>query len=264
MFKHVCFSEGVYIMKIIQSSQNAIYKEWRKLDQKKGRDRSRQFLIEGPHLVEEALKTNQIVAIILDEDTPIPYEETKEVPPLFRLTHELFLSLAQTETPQGIMAVIQMGKTLTNWSGGRFLLIDAVQDPGNLGTMIRTADAAGFDHVILGKGTVDAYNSKTLRSGQGSHFHVNMFPADLEESILQLKKNKIPVLGTSLKGQSLNEITPPETANVALLMGNEGSGVAQNLLEMADTLLKIPMYGQAESLNVAVATGILTFWLRGI
>ena len=251
-------------MKQIQSSQNAIYKEWRKLEQKKGRDRAKQFLIEGPHLVEEALKTNQIVAVILDEDTPQPYEETKEHPPLFQLSHELFLALAQTETPQGIMAVIQMGKTLTNWSSGRFLLIDAVQDPGNLGTMIRTADAAGFGHVVLGKGTVDAYNSKTLRSGQGSHFHVNVIQADLEECIRELKQNHIQVFGTSLKGHALNDLTPSGTDHVALLMGNEGSGVAQNLLDMADVLVKIPMFGQAESLNVAVATGILTFWLRGI
>jgi TrmH family RNA methyltransferase len=251
-------------MKLIQSAQNAIYKDWRKLEQRKGRERSKQFLIEGPHLVEEALKTNQIVAVILDEETPQPYEETKEVPPLFRLSHELFLSLAQTETPQGIMAVIQMGKNLTNWENGRFLLIDAVQDPGNLGTMIRTADAAGFDHVILGKGTVDPYNSKTLRSGQGSHFHVNLFQAELEDCLRELKKNQIPVLGTSLQGHDLREFTPPDTDNVALLMGNEGSGVARTLLEQADHLVKIPMYGQAESLNVAVATGILAFWLRGL
>ncbi|WEG13925.1 RNA methyltransferase [Pullulanibacillus sp. KACC 23026] len=251
-------------MKRIESAQNATYKEWHKLEQKKWRDRAGQFLIEGPHLVEEALKTNQVVAVLIKEGMPKPYEETRDKPPLFELSEALFNSLVTTETPQGILAVVQLEKKTVTWESGRFLLIDAVQDPGNLGTMIRTADAAGFDYVVLGKGTVDAYNAKTLRSAQGSHFHIHLFSADLSDVILELKQQGIQVVGTSLEGESILDASPKKDGNMALLVGNEGAGVQSRLLEMADYQVKLPIYGQAESLNVAVAAGILMYWARGI
>ncbi len=251
-------------MKDIQSDQNATYKDWKRLLQKKGREKLSQYLIEGPHLLEEALKTDQVVAVILDETTESPYAETRDKPPLFRLSKELFRSLSETETPQGVLAVIQFKKIELDWSKGRFLLIDAVQDPGNLGTMIRTADAAGFDAIVLGKGTVDPFNPKTLRSAQGSHFHQPIIQESLEETVNRLKSHKIPILGTSLEGTSILETSVPQSQNVALIMGNEGAGVREALLSEVETLVKIPLYGQAESLNVAVATGILAYWLRGI
>lgn len=250
-------------MKKIESLQNATYKEWRKLEQKKWRDRTGQFIIEGPHLVEEALKTDQVVAVMVNAGTTPPFEEGPQHPPLFELSPDLFSTLAQTETPQGILAVIQTKKKEIRWEEGRFLLVDAVQDPGNLGTMIRTADAAGFNYVVLGKGTVDAFNSKTLRSAQGSHFHIQIIQEDLAKVIDELKQHNIPVIGTSLKGASLSEVEPPPGPHVAVIMGNEGAGVQETLLEQADNLVKIPLYGQAESLNVAVATGILVYWTRG-
>lgn len=250
-------------MKKIESSQNATYKEWHKLEQKKWRDRSGQFIVEGPHLLEEALKTNQVTAVLMDEGAEPPYQETQDQPPLFELSHDLFKSLTQTETPQGMLAVVQLKKISVNWQEGRFLLVDAVQDPGNLGTMIRTADAAGFDTVILGKGTVDPYNPKTLRSAQGSHFHVQIVQEALETAIKELKSHHIPVIGTALDAPSLADLQPPKGKDLAIIMGNEGAGVQEAILHQVDVLVKIPMYGQAESLNVAVATGILTYWARG-
>lgn len=251
-------------MKRIQSDQNTTYKEWKKLLQRKWRDKFKQFLIEGPHLLEEALKTDQVMAVIVEEGTTPPYDETRDRPPLFELSNDLFSELSGTETPQGIMAVIQLKKVELDWTNGRFLLVDAVQDPGNLGTMIRTADAAGFNRVVLGKGTVDPYNSKTLRSAQGSHFHVTLIQEDLESVLSKLKAHNIPVLGTSLDGRSIAEFESPKAEHVALIMGNEGSGVSESILAQADSQVKIPMFGDAESLNVAVAAGVLMYWLRGV
>jgi TrmH family RNA methyltransferase len=139
-------------------------------------------------------------------------------------------------------------------------MIDAVQDPGNVGTMIRTADAAGIDAVILGKGTADAYNPKTVRSAQGSHFHIPILKGDLSDWLRAFKSQKIPVYGTSLKDSvTYNHVEPQ--SRFALIMGNEGSGLSQELLVKTDMNLKIPLLGQAESLNVAVATGILLYTL---
>jgi TrmH family RNA methyltransferase len=142
-----------------------------------------------------------------------------------------------------------------------YLLLDAVQDPGNLGTMIRTADAAGIDAVIIGRGSVDIYNSKVLRAAQGSHFHLPIISGDLHEWIDKLQENDISVFGTALEGASVyTDITP--TDSFALIVGNEGNGVGKDILSSTTANLYIPIYGKSESLNVAVATGILLYYLK--
>lgn len=252
-------------LKQIQSPQNQTYKDWRKLLSRKGREKAGLYLIEGPHLVIEALKeSDTVTAIIFDED----FDQQDSFPnhgyPEFQLTKTLFRDLNATETPQGVMAVCKIKIDLPRNDVHRFLLVDAVQDPGNLGTIIRTADAAGIDVVFLGSGTVDLYNNKVLRSAQGSHFHLPIVHESLSKVISDLKAKGVPIVGTSLDGNVLGEDSMKQYVSFALIVGNEGNGVHPDLLELTDVNLKIPIYGHAESLNVAVATGILMYYLRGM
>lgn len=248
-------------MKYIQSDKNPQVKQWKKLQTRKERDKSRTFLIEGFHLVEEAIKQKEYVEeIILNEKTEMPPSWDYGAIPVTVVTDEISRQLAETETTQGIFAVCrQPRQTLEN--GKTYLLIDSVQDPGNLGTMIRTADAAGIDAVIVGKGSVDIYNPKVLRSAQGSHFHLPVLNGNLNEWIDRLTTENIPVYGTALEnGSVFTEAASNES--FALLVGNEGSGVNKELLAKTTQNLYIPILGKSESLNVAVAAGILLYYLQ--
>ena len=248
-------------MKYIQSDKNPQVKQWKKLQTRKERDKAGTFLVEGFHLVEEALKQQEYVEeIILNEKTELPPSWDYGAIPVTVVTDEISRQLADTETTQGIFAVCQQPKH-TLESGKTFLLIDSVQDPGNLGTMIRTADAAGIDAVIVGKGSVDIYNPKVLRSAQGSHFHLPVISGDLTEWIDRLNEDDIPVYGTALENGSVFTEADSNEA-FALLVGNEGSGVNKELLAKTTQNLYIPIYGKSESLNVAVAAGILLYYLK--
>lgn len=250
-------------VKHIHSVKNPQIKEWKKLLTKKERDKTGMFLIEGFHLVEEALKQEEsIVELIVNEATELPLQWNYGSIPVTLVTEEVIKTLSDTETPQGVIAICRQAEaSLDETKAKTFLLIDAVQDPGNVGTMIRTADAAGIDAVIVGKGSVDVYNPKVLRSAQGSHFHLPIITGDLQIWIDSLLQKGIPVYGTSLEnGQNYREVTP--TSEFALIVGNEGSGVAKELLQQTTKNLYIPIYGKSESLNVAVATGILLYYLR--
>ncbi|NRD76063.1 RNA methyltransferase [Bacillus sp. BRMEA1] len=250
-------------MKYIQSVQNPQVKQWKKLLTKKERDRSGTFLVEGFHLVEEVLKqSEQVVEIIVSEKTGLPPRLDAGSTPVIMVTEEISNSLSDTEAPQGIYAVCRKAAAETVLQEAKtYLFIDAVQDPGNLGTMIRTADAAGMDAVIVGRGSVDIYNSKVLRSAQGSHFHLPIVNGDLSEWTAKLAEKNIPVYGTALEGASVyTEILSEDS--FALIVGNEGNGVSNELLRKTTANLYIPIFGKSESLNVAVATGILLYYLK--
>jgi RNA methyltransferase, TrmH family len=248
-------------VKYIQSDKNPQVKQWKKLQTRKERDKSGTFLVEGFHLVEEALKQKEYVEeIILNEKTELPPSWDYGDILVTVVTDEISRQLADTETTQGIFAICRQPEQKLE-SGKTFLLIDSVQDPGNLGTMIRTADAAGIDAVIVGKGSVDTYNPKVLRSAQGSHFHLPVISGDLTEWIDRFNEDNIPVYGTSLEnGSVFTEADSKET--FALLVGNEGSGVNKELLSKTTQNLYIPIFGKSESLNVAVAAGILLYYLK--
>ncbi|QED48872.1 TrmH family RNA methyltransferase [Cytobacillus dafuensis] len=249
-------------MKYIHSASNPQVKQWRKLLTKKERDKTGTYLVEGFHLVEEALSSEQMIEIIVGENTGLPPSWDYGDIPVTMVTNEIIQSLSDTETPQGVIGVCrQQTFDAANVEGHRFLLIDAVQDPGNLGTMIRTADAAGVDAVIVGEGSVDIFNPKVLRSAQGSHFHLPIIRGELAEWIQKLKEKNIPVYGTALENAKVyTEIQSSET--FALIVGNEGSGVRKSVLAETTENLYIPIYGKSESLNVAIATGILLYSLR--
>ncbi|RHW40696.1 RNA methyltransferase [Neobacillus notoginsengisoli] len=250
-------------MKHIQSAQNPQVKQWKKLAMKKERERTGLFMAEGFHLVEEALKSPGVVTeMIVADGTDIPPHLHNRGIPVTTVAKDIFTGMSETETPQGIMAVCrQMKDEQTLASAETFLLLDAVQDPGNLGTMIRTADAAGIDAVIAGTGSVDIYNPKVLRSAQGSHFHLPVISGNLEEWIPRLIEKEIPVYGTALEGAKDYRDAVP-ASKFALLVGNEGSGVAKELLAKTSVNLYVPIYGKSESLNVAVAAGVLLYYLR--
>ncbi|MEH7354326.1 RNA methyltransferase [Neobacillus drentensis] len=248
-------------MKHIESVNNPKVKQWKKLLTKKERDKSGTFLIEGFHLVEEALKQGeQILEVIVSEKVGLPPRWDFAGTPVILVTEEISNSLSETEAPQGIYAVCRQAKPEVR-NAKTFLLIDAVQDPGNLGTMIRTADAAGIDAVVVGRGSVDLFNSKVLRSAQGSHFHLPIIRGDLHEWINKLLEKNIPVYGTALEGASAyTDISSGDS--FALIVGNEGNGVGKDILSSTTANLYIPIYGKSESLNVAVATGILLYYLK--
>jgi TrmH family RNA methyltransferase len=259
-------------MMIIESKNNPRFKEWKKLLTKKGRKEQDQFLMEGEHLVEEALKSGWAIKdLIFSEEYIIPEAWRNSYPILIRegvhIPSHLFMEISETKTPQGVAVVVKK-KTYEDLDhllqrGQLLLIIDQIQDPGNLGTIIRTADAAGIDGIILGKGTVDHYSGKVLRSTQGSNFHLPIYEYDLVELIPKMQSKDWNLYGTSLKdAKDYREIEVSGNRKLAFLVGNEGEGVQEELLQLVDQLVKIPIWGRAESLNVAIATGILLYHVQ--
>lgn len=249
------------MVKYIHSSKNPQVKQWKKLHTKKEREKTGTFLIEGFHLVEEALKQEDLVIeLIISEEVEIPPRLNYGSLPITQVNKEVIKELAETENSQGIFAVCKQPQDEIK-EAQSYLLLDSIQDPGNLGTIIRTADAAGIDAIIVGNGSVDIYNSKVLRSAQGSHFHLPIIRGDLFTWIEKLKRKGIPIYGTALEhGTVFKEIDPSN--NFALMVGNEGSGINSDLLSQTDQNLYIPLLGKSESLNVAVAAGILLYYFK--
>lgn len=254
-------------MEEITSSKNPLLKKVKKLSKKKYRTEMGLYLIEGEHLVAEALKyQNQDVKTIFFNQSGYRHlaylAETASERNIYLLTDEAFQSISTVPTPQGVSALVALptlnsGTTLT----GPLLLLDNVQDPGNVGTMIRTADAANYAGLILGEGCADVYSPKVIRSMQGSHFHLPIYEGDLLNIIPTLQKQGTIIYGTELNPAAVDYRTLSEETNFAIVMGNEGQGVRQEILKMVDQTVYIPILGQAESLNVAVAAGILMFSL---
>ena len=177
------------------------------------------------------------------------------------VSEEILRDLADTQTPQGIVAVIQKEEVgLPDLHQGKYLFLEDVQDPGNVGTMIRTADAAGFTGVIVSDKSADIYSLKTLRSMQGSHFHLPIYRMPLTSFVEEAKKSDLPILATTLSRDSKDYRELSSLENFVLVMGNEGQGISSVMAESADQLVHIGMKGRAESLNVAVAAGILMFY----
>ncbi|MBO0992259.1 TrmH family RNA methyltransferase [Bacillus sp. SD088] len=251
-------------MEYIQSTKNEKVKLWKKLLLKKFRDQTGTYLIEGEHLVQEASKTNEIVEVIIQEGKEFAHEwktDDQKIPVVL-ISKEVSEQISDTKAPQGIFAVCKKRITKADFTKhSRFLLMDGVQDPGNIGTIIRTADAVGVDVVILGEGTGDLYNPKVIRSTQGSHFHLTIESGNLLEWLKQVQQNEVPVYGTALE-KAVNFQTVAPTESFALVVGNEGAGVSKEILEKTDKNLYIPIYGHSESLNVSIATGILLYHLR--
>lgn len=252
----------------ITSLNNQLIKQLKKLELKKERTKQNAYLIEGFHLVEEAInhKNEDVLNVLIREDL-IEDEKFLELniaeDKISTITLNIAEELSQTERNQGIFAEMKIHPlNFPKAIEKPILLLDAVQDPGNVGTMIRTADAAGFQGVFLGKGTVDLYNSKTLRSAQGSHFHLEIYEGEIKEFIHQFKDLGYPIFGTALNEKAESYKDVDVDIPFGLVVGNEGAGINEEIINEMDYNIYIPMRGQAESLNVAIAASILMFHLN--
>ena len=244
-------------MTIITSKANSVVKNAKKLHQKKYRKSA--YLIEGWHLFEEAVQAGVTIEKIFALESY--RDQLAAFPQTVWVSEEILLDLADTQTPQGIVAVIQKEEVgLPDLHQGKFLFLEDVQDPGNVGTMIRTADAAGFTGVIVSNKSADIYSLKTLRSMQGSHFHLPIYRMPVATFVEEAKRSNLPILATTLSRESKDYRELSSLENFVLVMGNEGQGISPVMAESADQLVHIGMKGRAESLNVAVAAGILMFY----
>lgn len=246
---------------MITSASNKRIKDIQKLKENKNIKKYGRYLIEGKHLVEEALDAKVVEEIIVSES----FEEYNIVDSfegeLIKVTDSVLKSISDTITSQGIVAVCRIVKKeldINNYS--KVLILDKIQDPGNLGTIIRTADAFNFDCIILGKGTTSLYGQKVIRSTQGSNFHIDCFDnIDLVKLIDEM--NDFNIFATSLKADKYIEQLDNITGKVAVVFGNEGAGVSEEILSKVNNLLKISMPGRAESLNVSIAAGIVMHYI---
>jgi TrmH family RNA methyltransferase len=256
----------------ITSRDNNLIKHIKSLHQKKHRDDEGQFFVEGIKMVEEAIRQKtDIVNIVASIDMLTKISGGIEFADKLKednistilVPESIFSFISDTETPQGVLAVIKKKCVIENEGiyvkNGTYILLDGVQDPGNVGSIIRTADAAGINGVILSRGCADIYNPKTLRSTMGSIFRVPIIDkADLHLIAKAMKKQGIIVLTSSLKSENYHYDVDYE-GGIALVIGSEANGVGPEMMEMADLLVKIPMRGGAESLNASVAAGILIY-----
>ena len=244
-------------MEKLTSLKNPKVQEWRSLKEKKAREEQKAFLVEGVRMVREALSSSfEVKALLLREDYHPEFDLPSDIP-VYLLPVHVFQSVSDTKTPQGIAAVLSL-KTL-DASGPHLIALDGVQDPGNVGTIVRTADAAGFDGVILSPDCADLYSPKVLRSTMGSIFRLGFaFPASLPDMLNTLKKVGYSVISSQLDGDPFYErkgISSP----FVLIIGNEGNGISEAVKAVATHRFRLPMRGGAESLNAAVAAGIMMY-----
>lgn len=240
---------------MITSMSNTTVKELMKLKQKKYRDQTGYYLVEGEHLVEAACKKGVVSCLISTKALDCTF-------PCVQVSQEVMEKLAFTKTPQPIMAKCEKSVEMEIVAGKRYLLLDDLQDPGNIGTLIRSALAFGIDQVILSLQCVDIYNDKVLRSMQGAHFEIPCIYQDLQESMAILKQNGVVVVGSALQGgQEIHSIEKSE--KMAMIVGNEGNGMHKELLENCDAIGYIPIRSM-ESLNVAIAGSIMMYHFTNI
>ena len=246
-------------METLTSLKNQKVQGWRSLKEKKAREEQKSFLVEGVRMVREALSSSfEVKALIFREDYNPDYDIPSDIPAYILPSH-VFQSVSDTKTPQGIAAVLSLTTRPAN--GSRLLALDGVQDPGNVGTIIRTADAAGFDGVIFGSDCADLYSPKVLRSTMGSIFRLGFsFPSSLPDTLSVLKNEGYSVISSQLDGDSFYE-RKNVSSRFVLIIGNEGNGISSAVKAVATHHLCLPMRGGAESLNASVAAGIMMYEL---
>lgn len=234
--------------------KNEKIKNIKKLNQKKYRDKENLFIVEGEHLVLEAYKKGMIKELILEQNEIFPLD----VPTIY-VTNDVINYISELESPQPVLAVCNKLLEQENY-GNRILVLDEIQDPGNLGTIIRSAVAFNIDTIILSDDTVDLYNSKVIRASQGLLFHINIIRKNLLETIPKLKENNYQIIGTKVThGNSLKSIAKFE--KFVIIMGNEGNGISEDVQNLCDQFIYIDMNEACESLNVGVATSIILYEL---
>lgn len=252
-------------MKEISSKDNKIYKLCKQLQIKKYRDKFGKYLVEGPNLIEEAFKSNADIEAILVRNDYNAYDwgvwpEEK----IYQLSQQLFSGLAETKTSQGILAIVKKNEVpkadfFKGANGRNYVVLDKLQDQGNIGTILRTAAAANYKGVIVIKGSGDVYSSKTIRAAAGAVFRLPILFVDTPmQAVGLLKEQDKTICVTCLEDAHMySEVNLKN--DIALVIGNEGNGVCEDFLNLADIKIKLPMDNEIESLNAAVAAGILMY-----
>lgn len=255
------------VMQRITSKDNDFIKHIKKLKDKKYRDISNEYVIEGVKLVAEAIQENaKIKHIVLCDDCErsdfiskdLMYEIAKY--DCVYVTDNLFKYLSEVQNPQGILAVIEKNNENNeiDYSQDIIVVLDDLQDPGNLGTILRTVDSIGLTQILVSKGTADCYNPKVVRSTMGAIFRIKLIECeDLVKTLKEIKRHKFKVIVSSL--QTDNSIYDANYSKKVLVIGNEANGVKEDIQNLADEKVKIPMLGKTESLNASVATGIILY-----
>lgn len=246
----------------ITSTSNETIKYFISLNDKKTRMNAKRFIVEGYHLVDEASKTNLLEAIISTDE-----KELKKINNVKRyLVNDAIINkIATTKNPQNILGIVKMlDHSITNLvpiikeNKTKLIMLDDVNDPGNLGTIIRTAAGLGYDGIIMSPNTVDLYNEKVIRSTQGVMFKIPIIKANLQEVIKLLKKEKVFCIGTALtNAKDVKHITKKD--KFAICLGNEAKGISKEVLDNMDENVKIAMNNDVESLNVSIAAGIIMY-----
>ena len=253
---------------VITSKDNEFVKHVKKLKEKKYREEYGEFIIEGIKMIEEAINENaKIKQIVVCEDCKnsgaIPQELLYEIAKYdcVYVAEKVFLQMTDVSNPQGILAIIDKSSNkeeLIDFKADLFLILDNIQDPGNMGTILRTADSINLKQILVSKGSSDVYNPKVVRSTMGAIFRVKVIECeDLGKTVKELKKHKIKVYATDLRtDKSIYDVKYKKSA---IVIGNEANGVSNEVLEASDERIKIPMKGKTESLNAAVATSIILY-----
>ena len=248
---------------LITSRNNDLIKKVKSLNDKKFRNQYNQFIIEGDKMINEAIKEKMSIEYIFVEENYEWKNSGIDSNRIITVSSSVMEVISSLKNSQGVLAVAEK-KTNKNIEEidlkdeDLFLILDNVQDPGNIGTIIRTADSIGLKYIFIKDGSCDIYNPKVLRSTMGSIFRVEcVIFNDSKVLIEKLKQNNIKVYATNLKtNKSIYDV---DFKNSAIIVGNESNGVSEELLELADENIKIPMRGNAESLNVAIATSIILY-----
>ena len=254
-------------MNIISSKDNELVKNIKKLKDKKYRDLENVYIVEGIKMVKEAILGNaSIKQIIICDDCEksdlISKEMMYEIAKYdcIYVTNKIFKYITEVQTPQGVMAIIEKNNKdkEINYNEDIIVALDDIQDPGNLGTILRTVDSIGLSQILVSKGTADPYNPKVVRSTMGAIYRVKVIECDnLKETLKEIKKNKFKILVTSLDdSKSVYDI---KYYKKVIVIGNEANGVEEEIVKLADEKIKIPMLGKTESLNASVAAGIILY-----
>jgi len=239
-------------MENITSVDNKKVIAWTKLQDKKYRDLSSSFLIEGEHLLLEALKNQVVEEIVVTDD--YVYDENI---PHYQVSLNIMKKLSNLTTPPKVMALCH--KIDEGEITAKVILLDGIQNPGNLGTIIRSALAFNFKTIVLGDNTVDIYNEKVIRATEGMIFSVNILKRNLLNYVYELKEKSYLIVGTDVKeGIDIKKVKGDK---IALIVGNEGNGISEDLAKACDKLVNIKMNSECESLNVSVAASILMYEL---
>ena len=242
---------------LIQSTQNETVKRMRSLAAQKGRQETGLHLIEGERLVREAISSGADIAELFIEEGREVEDMASSAPRVYTVSRRVMESMTDTGTPQWICAAVRTQDTTPpeSYPQGLIVALDRVQDPGNLGTILRTADAMGAAGLLLGGGCADPFGPKVLRSTMGSVYHIPLWQGELTAELAKLREAGFSLICGHLAG---TEVLPEVGDKCVLIIGNEGSGVSDEVADMCKKY-RLPMYGRAESLNASVAAGILMY-----